>query len=210
MFIFYIVSFASTGQGLKLRIVDHNLQPLSDAVIEILSSQASQLPSPKNGIYVMDQVNKTFLPNVLLVPKNSAVSFPNSDNIRHHVYSFSKPKVFELKLYAGKPKSPISFDQSGVVVLGCNIHDEMVGYIYVSEFGNAYKSDVQGLISLDESWDDLTKLTLWHPYQKAGVGQVITITKEQIQRIDGELGVVIETIPPAPRDSFEDVFSNVH
>ena len=51
--------------------------------------------------------------------------------MRHHVYSFSPAKKFELKLYTGTPSNPVLFDRPGVAVLGCNIHDQMVGWIVV-------------------------------------------------------------------------------
>ena len=105
--------------------------PLSDAVIEqvaIKNNESTPLP-----VAVMDQVNKQFSPTVLIVQQGQLVDFPNSDDIRHHVYSFSPAKVFDIKLYAGQPEKPEKFDTSGVVVLGCNIHDSMVGYIYVAK-----------------------------------------------------------------------------
>jgi plastocyanin len=79
----------------------------------------------------MAQQKKQFVPEVLVVPVGSEVRFPNHDTVRHHVYSFSPAKKFELKLYTGTPANPVLFDRPGVVVLGCNIHDQMVGWILV-------------------------------------------------------------------------------
>ncbi|MBF0170637.1 MAG: methylamine utilization protein, partial [Nitrospinae bacterium] len=80
----------------------------------------------------VDQVNKEFVPHVTVVPLNTPVSFPNSDNISHHVYSLSETKRFELPLYSGTPSRPVLFDTPGPVALGCNIHDWMSAYIYVT------------------------------------------------------------------------------
>ncbi|WP_460890864.1 methylamine utilization protein, partial [Ramlibacter alkalitolerans] len=80
---------------------------------------------------VMDQVNSEFQPRVLVVTKGSRVRFPNSDTIRHQVYSFSAAKRFELPLYTGTPPEPVVFDRAGVVTLGCNIHDWMKGYVVI-------------------------------------------------------------------------------
>jgi plastocyanin len=80
---------------------------------------------------VMDQKDRRFVPHVLAVQTGTAVTFPNSDNVRHQVYSFSAAKKFQLPLYAGTPPNPIVFDKAGVVVLGCNIHDRMSAYIVV-------------------------------------------------------------------------------
>ncbi len=107
----------------------------------------------------MDQIDKQFLPEVLIVAQGAKVRFPNSDNIRHHVYSFSDAKTFEIKLYSGKSVEPVPFDKPGVVVLGCNIHDQMIGYIYVSDSGGVGKSDEQGQVAVP---DNVTSVTVWH------------------------------------------------
>jgi plastocyanin len=79
----------------------------------------------------MSQQERRFDPSALIVSPGTAVSFPNLDSVRHHVYSFSAAKRFELRLYAGTPPQPVVFDTPGVVVLGCNIHDWMAATIYV-------------------------------------------------------------------------------
>ena len=82
---------------------------------------------------IMDQRKLMFVPDVLVVQTGTAVDFPNSDQVRHQVYSFSGAKTFELALYAGRAHAPVVFDRSGLVTLGCNIHDSMVGYIWVTD-----------------------------------------------------------------------------
>lgn len=110
-------------------------------------------------VAVMDQVGKHFSSRLLTINKGQALWFPSSDGIRHHVYSFSKTKSFELKLYAGTPKAPINFEQSGIVVLGCNIHDLMVGYIYVADSQSVYVINALGNIELP---DFTSRYTVWH------------------------------------------------
>ena len=80
---------------------------------------------------LIDQVNKEFVPRVSIVQAGTEVHFPNSDNIRHSIYSFSPAKTFTTKLYSGREAAPVEFDKSGIVVLGCNIHDRMVAWLYV-------------------------------------------------------------------------------
>lgn len=157
----------------------------------------------------MDQVEKAFKPEILIVPKGNLVRFPNSDNIRHHVYSFSLAKPFELKLYAGKPKNPIRFEQQGVVVLGCNIHDAMVGYIYVSDKPHIAKSDSKGVIRLDIDPEQLLSLTVWHPNAKAGIEYRKLFTQKEFRLNEEMITLTININSAEPRDSFEDQFSNV-
>ena len=77
----------------------------------------------------MDQVDRAFVPDLLVIPVGSTVEFPNSDSVSHQIYSFSPTKRFQLPLYRGKPYPPVQFDQAGIVTLGCNIHDDMLAYI---------------------------------------------------------------------------------
>jgi plastocyanin len=100
-----------------------------DAVVYAVP-RAKRPPSPSRRA-VLDQKNRMFVPHILPIQTGTAVTFPNSDNVRHQVYSFSPAKRFQLPLYAGTPQGPVVFDKPGVVTLGCNIHDQMSAYIVV-------------------------------------------------------------------------------
>lgn len=97
----------------------------------------------------IDQVNKRFVPRVTILRTGTAVTFPNSDNIRHQVYSFSPAKTFDLKLYAGSPKEEVVFDKPGLVILGCNIHDSMVGFVAVVDSPYFGKVPSSGELAID-------------------------------------------------------------
>jgi plastocyanin len=114
---------------LRVTVVDHADQPVADAVVYAVPSN----PPPHNEVHKasIDQVHRQFVPRVSVVQAATAITFPNSDNIRHSVYSFSHAKTFTLKLYSGTPANPVLFDQPGIVVLGCNIHDAMVAWVLV-------------------------------------------------------------------------------
>jgi plastocyanin len=80
---------------------------------------------------IIDQVNKEFVPRVSIVQAGTEIFFPNSDNIRHSIYSFSAAKTFTTKLYSGREAAPVMFDRTGLVILGCNIHDTMVAWVFI-------------------------------------------------------------------------------
>lgn len=120
--------------------------------------------APRSAI--VDQVNKEFVPFVVPVQAGAAVTFPNRDNIRHHVYSFSAAKAFDLKLYSGVAANPVVFDRPGPVALGCNIHDWMVAYVYVVDSPWFAKTDKAGGASLDLP-DGEYDVKVWHPWQTA-------------------------------------------
>jgi hypothetical protein len=112
---------------------------------------------------VMDQIHMQFVPNILVIQTGSAVDFPNSDQIRHQVYSFSAAKKFELSLYAGHKYPPLVFDHAGLVTMGCNIHDSMIGYIYVTDSPFFGRTDASGQLVLRGLPAGDYTLTIWHP-----------------------------------------------
>lgn len=150
----------------SVTVTDQSKALLDDAVI-----YAVQVPGintiPKRG-GIVDQVNKEFLPYVTAVQAGTAVSFPNKDNIRHHVYSFSPAKTFELRLYSGTPSKPVVFDKPGAVVLGCNIHDWMLAYIYVVDTPHFAKT-AKGGARLDGLPAAEYELRAWHPQLRGPV-----------------------------------------
>lgn len=142
----------------SIRVVDQFANPVENVVISFNEDDSNTFDN--SVLPIMDQVNMQFLPKVLVIQKNQSVAFPNSDNTRHHIYSFSKPKPFEIKMFKGGESKKLTFDQSGIVVLGCNIHDEMVGYIYVAENQNTAITNAQGIAEVPALG---LALTLWHP-----------------------------------------------
>ena len=152
------------GQNAEIAatVTDAKGKPVADAVIVAVPSDGNLRLSAKPREDVMDQVNKEFLPRVQAVLVGTAVTFPNHDSVRHQVYSFSPAKRFELPLYTGVPQAVV-FDKPGVVILGCNIHDWMVGYIYVSESPHFAKTDAEGKAVLTDLPPRGYVVRVWHP-----------------------------------------------
>ena len=142
-------------------------QPVTDAVL-MLEPVGAKAPVKPAAAVDIAQEGRRFVPAVTVVPVGTKVSFPNRDTVRHHVYSFSPAKKFELRLYVGRPENPIEFDRGGVVVLGCNIHDSMVGWVVVSDTPWFGKSPASGLVSLAEVPAGAYTLRAWHPDMPAG------------------------------------------
>src|SRR5207247_9615376 len=144
-------------------------------------------PCPRPPSAVMQQQTTSVVPLVLALPVGTAVTFPNRDNIRHHVYSFSSPKRFELPLYMGTPAAPVLFDKPGVVVLGCNIHDWMVGYIYVSATPYFGKTTEDGIARLADVAAGPYGARVWHPRMRGEPeksGKSITIAEGTEGRLE--------------------------
>ncbi len=150
------------GGTLHVTVTDDKGLPLPDAVVFLDSPAAKAAFKPQVGVEV-EQVAKQFAPKVAVVTAGSLVSFPNRDKVRHHVYSFSPAKTFDLKLYTGTPANPVLFDKSGVVVLGCNIHDLMISWILVLETPYFGKTPASGQVALADVPAGTYQLKVWHP-----------------------------------------------
>lgn len=171
-------------------------QPVDGAVVTLSPIGRSATPAPVDA--VMDQVGSEFRPRVLAVPKGSRVAFPNSDRIRHQVYSFSPAKRFELPLYTGTPPNPVVFDRAGVVTLGCNIHDWMKGYIVVVDTPHYAVSGADGRVTLEAPPGDY-QLTAWHerlPTLDAAPKRTVTLPMDVPATLELPLSA-----PPPPRGS---------
>ena len=176
-----VLSGLSHANSIKVSIVDDKKKPVESAVIYINES----LPKVSDNSVVIDQVDKEFIPYVTVVQRGSAINFPNNDEIRHQVYSFSKSKQFELPLYSGNPASPVVFDKSGVVAMACNIHDWMKAYIYVVDTNKFTISDASGQATLTDLMKGQYEVTVWHPKLKEG--EKLTTQKINISDSDQEL-----------------------
>ena len=132
---------AAQAADLTVVIRDGNGRPVEDAVV---MADASGRAAPPATRFVINQRNMQFVPYVLVVPVGSTIEFGNLDPFRHHVYSFSPAKKFELKLFGQGETRPVRFDRPGLVSIGCNIHDSMQAFIQVVDTPFARKSDRAG------------------------------------------------------------------
>ena len=172
----------SGAASLQVTVVDEQGRPVPDAVVFLDSVQASKVVRPMAQVD-MAQQNKRFVPDVLLVTRGTPVAFPNRDTVRHHVYSFSPTKRFELKLYVGTPAQPVVFDQPGVAVLGCNIHDQMIARVVVVDTPYRAQADADGRVVLDNVPPDAYQLRLWHqrlPVGAAAQAQALSMTDKSV------------------------------
>jgi plastocyanin len=139
-------------------------KPVADAAVVLEPLAPSHVKV--HAAATIEQRNREFLPYVTVVQTGTAIDFPNNDTTRHHVYSFSPPKQFEIKLYAGKPGQPIVFDKPGEVVIGCNIHDWMEAYVLVVDSPWFAKTAADGKAVIANVPPGHYRVRLWHPLQK--------------------------------------------
>ncbi|MCY7296095.1 methylamine utilization protein [Alteromonas sp. a30] len=193
---FLSVSVAQAG-ALKVKLVDNQALHLTNAVV-YLETDEYKGQYEGDTMAIMDQINRQFSPYILAIQKGQKVSFPNSDSIKHHVYSFSPTKKFELQLFKNRRAQSMQFEKQGAVELGCNIHDWMLGYIFVVDTPYFAQTDKDGGVTIDAPDGDYT-LRVWHPRI-----QEQDIEKKRPVSISGTQEVTIklsETLAPG-KDEF--------
>ncbi|MFK7888991.1 MAG: methylamine utilization protein [Gammaproteobacteria bacterium] len=145
---------------LSVTVTDASGKPVADAAVLLDNGQAATANTATTQIA---QRNAEFTPATSIVSAGSTVHFPNFDRSRHHVYSFSKAKAFEIELYKGTPSDPIVFDQPGIVAIGCNVHDWMYGVVYVVDTANAAITNAKGVAVFENLEPGAYTLDVWHP-----------------------------------------------
>jgi plastocyanin len=185
--------------------------PADAATLEVRVRDAAGAPVPDAAVYAVpasgpvdgrnprpvaiEQVDREFIPYVTVVQTGTRVSFPNRDPIQHHVYSFSPAKSFEIKLYTGNSRE-ILMDKPGMVTLGCNIHDWMVGYVVVVPTPYFGKTDASGAARLRDLPAGAYEVRAIHPNQRTGA-------PAQDAALDATAGAaasfVLDTAPRKPR-----------
>jgi len=161
LFIGSLATSTANAGTLTASITDARGLALEHAIVSLLGKNSGKaLAGTKTHV---DQKSRRFAPTVLPIQTGTEVSFPNTDDVRHHVYSFSQPNAFELKLYHGEASRPILFDEPGIVVLGCNIHDGMVGYLMVVDTPLFAKTTASGEAQVADVPPGKYTIQIWHP-----------------------------------------------
>lgn len=172
-------SFASNVSALQVHVTDTKGKNLENAVVMVLTNNGKTLSPSKINKTAIDQRDKEFIPYVTALPVGSSVVFPNNDNIRHQVYSFSDAKNFEIPLYKGNPERPVSFEKEGIVALGCNIHDWMKAYIVVSPTPYYVVTDSDGKATLSDLPLGELGVQVWHPSLKGSTNSTAQVIQYQ-------------------------------
>ena len=179
--------------SLTVRVVDSSGKPVRDAVVTLYPASGAR-PLKPSGRYTVSQQNLQFHPFLSIVPVGADVSFPNFDNTKHHVYSFSAAKRFELKLFAKDQSRTVHFDKPGVVALGCNIHDQMSAFIVITDSQWTARTNGQGVASFSDAPNASGRLVLWHPYLRAPGGTM----QQQVASGQRSAGFKVRLRPPPP------------
>lgn len=148
--------------------------PLEDAVVSLMPLDFEPPPPAEAGREIV-QDNKEYEPYVTAVRAGAVVKFPNRDSVQHHIYSVSKAKRFEKPLYASGSSETEVFERTGIVTLGCNIHDWMIAYVVVLPTPWFVKTGPDGLARLEGLPPGRYRLEIWHPRLSRSLTREITL-----------------------------------
>jgi len=193
-----LLNFGAVARAatLVIHVLTADGHPLPGAVVTVHPLEGPARHTPPQRA-VMDQLNRAFEPDLLVIPVGSTIEFPNSDSVSHQIYSFSPAKRFQLPLYRGKPYPPVTFEQAGIVTLGCNIHDEMLAYVLVTEAPYFGRTDAGGAWS-GEVTRGRYRVNIWHPrLRDAGTDLERELTVQESDRAELTLRLA-KPLQPAP------------
>lgn len=151
------ICFAGDFKG----TVKSGSRSLHNAVVYLEPTKKTAFPPPGEPA-IMDQVNLNFVPHVLPVVSGTKVLFPNSDKIRHSVFSLNKTKKFDFGTYPPGTEKSIVCDQPGVISILCYIHHDMSAYIVVLETPYYSLTNNEGEFDIPSVPAGDYKLRIWH------------------------------------------------
>jgi len=161
--------------SIDAQVRDASGRPVADAVVYAVPVGAV-VEMRGSRTVAIEQVDREFVPYVSVIQTGTQVEFPNRDPIQHHVYSFSPAKTFEIKLYTGRSPKAELFDKPGVITIGCNIHDWMIGYILVVSTPYFAKVDASGNARLRDLRPGAYEVYAWHPLQRGAALAPVNVT----------------------------------
>jgi len=169
LFALALAAPAAAG-ALAVTVVDGSGHVMRDAVVSLVPNEVSRMPAASTLLGVtsiIDQRNEMFVPLVSIVPAGGTIMFTNSDHTMHHVYSFAPIRQFEFVLNSGEKSGAVRFDHAGIAAVGCNIHDQMIAYVYVTESPWTVLTGADGIARL-ELPVGAYRTSLWHPEMAPG------------------------------------------
>lgn len=147
--------------------------------------------------YEMATVRKTYAPRVLAVPQGTEVSFPNRDRVLHNVFSVSGKNQFDLNLYGPGESRSRTLDEPGLVRVFCNVHRDMVGFVWVLDTPFFVQPGADGRFLLTGLPEGSGTLSVWHERARTATFE-ITIAESVVEQ-DVELRITRPRLPSHAR-----------
>lgn len=125
-------------------------------------AEASAVIADEKPILKMEQTNRRFSPETLVIEAGAKVSFPNHDPIFHNVFSLSGPKTFDLGNYPKGDTRVVMFPEPGIVYVNCHLHPNMTATIVVAPNRWNTRVDREGQFELQDVPPGKYTIVAWH------------------------------------------------
>ena len=197
-----LVAMPAAAADLRVQVTDQRGRPVADAVVGVLVPPGAKAPPPPPPrTHTVNQVALTFVPYIEVLRPGDAVVFRNGDRTRHHVYSFSAAKAFEFMLSPGESSAPLALDRAGTIAVGCNIHDSMITYLYVTEAPWTARTGADGMAVFKDVPAGTYSVQAWQPRLRPGRAPAL---QEKVGLAEGQptqLSFQLALLPDTRRQS---------
>ena len=134
----------------------------ADAIVYIEKVGDNKFDPPAEHA-IIDQLNLTYVPRVVAMQKGTTADFPNSDAVRHNVFSPPTAALqFNLGTYPTGVVKEVLFDVAGETPLLCNVHAEMAGYAVAFENPYFAVTDKDGNYTIEGVPPGKYVVKTWH------------------------------------------------
>lgn len=164
----FVQTVGAMAGELVVGVVDDRGKPVADAVVMLEPSTGQARPLGKPSRHTIDQRNLRFMPYLQVFRPGDEVVFRNSDATRHHVYSFSPVRAFEFVLGPTQSSPSLKLERAGAIAVGCNIHDQMIVYLYVTDAPWFVQTTASGRAAFDALPAGDYELQVWQPRLRPG------------------------------------------
>jgi plastocyanin len=110
----------------------------------------------------VQQLDRRFVPDLVVVPVGTMVSFPNMDPIFHNIYSLSKAKSFDLGAYDKGQTRKVTFNKPGIVEVYCHLHPNMAATVIVTPNRWYARPDKDGHYQIPDVPPGQYTVVAWH------------------------------------------------
>ena len=193
-------SGAAAGKegALEVHVADARGAPVADAIVSVRLRGGGNALVPAPARHTIDQKNLAFVPSLAVFHPGDEVVFRNSDATRHHVYSFSPAAKFEFVLAPRDSSPPLRLERAGVVAVGCNIHDSMIAWLYVTDAPWTARTGADGRARFDALPPGDYEVRAWQPRLRPGRGEP-TRNATVAPGAPASVSLALTLLPPPPR-----------
>ncbi len=149
------LSYAGSIEG---KITAPNLETVPTGAVVFV-----ELLDGEPSAYVIGIKDRTFIPQVAIVPRGVAVEFHNSGNIAHNLYARSGANTFVGGRLDPGERERFTFKETGLVEVHCKVYGDMKGIVLVRDRVAWTDVAADGSFRLSQLAPGVYRLGAWVP-----------------------------------------------